>query len=130
MGLFIKTYNYSYFTLHILRQKALEYEGNSCRIHDFYHLEQPKTKFPEFILHSDCDGLYISKSSKQYNKIKEQTQRRYGTLICYFGDLDKLKQEVQELNPYMQNNLELDMLKVWNKFYNDVVNSRKFLYFR
>ena len=44
--------------------------------------------------------------------------------------LDKLKQEVQELNPYMQNNLELGMLKVWNNFYNDVINSRKFLYFR
>ena len=29
MGLFIKTYKHSYSALHCLRQKALEYEGNS-----------------------------------------------------------------------------------------------------
>lgn len=129
MGLYIKTYKYSYSTLHILRQKALEYEGNYCNIRNFYDLEKPKTKFKEFVLHSDCEGLYITKSSKQYEKIKKKILNQYGTLLCYFGDLDRLKIEVKELNTYMLNNLNYSYKKAWIDFYNDVMKARKILYF-
>ena len=150
MGLQIKTYSYSYLTLQVLRQKSLECEGNFCNIEDFYDREipdevegkfwdiedfctrgfLPKTKFKEFLFHSDCEGLYISKSSKQYEKIKKKTLNQYGTLFCYFGDLDILKIEVQELNTYMLNNLNNGYKKAWIDFYNDVMKARKILYFR
>lgn len=130
MGLDIKTYHYSYRTLHLLRQLALRYESVDIRIHDFYdQYPEVKTKFNEFIYHSDCEGFYISKSSKQYNKIKKKIQNRYGQLFCYFGDLDKLKKELNELNSYMLQNSEGLLKEAWIDFYNDVMSARKILEF-
>ncbi len=130
MGLDIKTYHYSYRTLHLLRQFALRYEGIDISIFDFYdQYPEVKTKFNEFIYHSDCEGFYISKSSKQYNKIKKKIQNRYGQLFCYFGDLDKLKKELNELNSYMLQNSEGLLKEAWIDFYNDVMSARKILEF-
>ena len=76
MGLGIKKYGYSYSTLHLLRQLALKYENIEIDIRSFYEQTLVTTKFKQFILHSDCDGLYISKTSKQYEKIKSEIIRR------------------------------------------------------
>lgn len=129
MGLDIKTYHYSYSTLHRLRQLALTYEGIPIPIMEFYNQNQIGTKFNEFIIHSDCSGLYISKSSKGYKQKKKEIQKRYKQLYCYFGDLDKLKQEVQELHPYMLEKAEGYLKKAWQDFYNDVMSARKILEF-
>ena len=125
MGLDIKTYHYSYAMIHRLRQLALNYEG----IKDFYYQNEITTRFKEFIIHSDCDGIYVSKSSKQYEKLKRKTERQYGQLDCYFGDLDKLKEEVQELNEYILKNTEYYVKQAWIDFYNDVMSARKILEF-
>ena len=101
MGLDINKYSYSYSVLQQLRQLALNYEGINIPICDFYDQFEITTKFNEFIIHCDCEGLYISKSSKQYEKYKKEAENRYGQLFCYFGDLDKLKEEVKELHPFM-----------------------------
>lgn len=129
MGLGIKTYHYSYSTLHRLRQLALNYEEIPIPIMEFYSQNQIGTKFNEFIVHSDCSGLYISKSSKQYRKYKKKIEKMYGQLFCYFGDLDKLKQEVQELHPYMLEKAEGYLKTAWQDFYNDVMSARKILEF-
>ena len=71
MGLDIKTYHYSYSMIHRLRQLALNYEGIDIPIMDFYDQNGVETKFKEFIVHCDCEGLYISKTSKQYEKKRE-----------------------------------------------------------
>lgn len=129
MGLDIKTYHFGYSTLHQLRQLALNYEGISIPIREFYDQNEFGTKFNEFIVHSDCGGLYISKSSKRYKKKKKEIQKRYGQLHCYFGDLDKLKQEVQDLHSYMLDNARGYLKDAWQKFYDDVMSARKILEF-
>lgn len=129
MGLAIKRYRYSYCTLQRLRQLALYYEGITIPIRNFYFQTAITTKFREFIIHSDCEGIYISKSSKQYKKLKRQIKNRYGTLVCFFGDLDKLKEEVQELNNYILKNTSGYLQDAWVAFYDDVMSSRKILEF-
>lgn len=128
MGLSIKKYHYSYSIIHRLRQLALNFEGIDIPIMDFYDQNKIRTKFNEFILHSDCDGLYISKTSKQYKKIKKKIEYKYG-LPYYFGDLDKLKEEVQELNEYILKNTDFFIKQAWIDFYDDVMSSRKILEF-
>lgn len=130
MGLTIKHYNYSYSCLHLLRQKALEYEGISIPIRDFYDQNKVTTRFREFIIHSDCEGIYVSKSSKLYYVRKEKILKSYGTLHCYMGDLDILKSEVKELNDFMHKNLSWTLLNAWCDFYKDVMSARKILEFR
>ena len=49
MGLDIKTYHYSYRTLHLLRQFALRYEGIDISIFDFYD-QYPEVKTFEEVL--------------------------------------------------------------------------------
>lgn len=129
MGLAIKRYRYSYCTLQMLRQLALNYEGITIPIHDFYFQTAITTKFREFIIHSDCEGIYISKSSKQYKKLKRQIKNCYGTLVCFLGDLDKLKEEVQELNNYILKSTSGYLQDAWVAFYDDVMSSRKILEF-
>ena len=129
MGLGIKKYGYSYSTLHLLRQLALKYENIEIDIRSFYEQTLVTTKFKQFILHSDCDGLYISKTSKQYEKIKSEIIRRYGQLEFYFGDLDELKREVQELNNYVLKNTKGYLQNAWIDFYDDVMSSKKILRF-
>lgn len=129
MGLDIKIYHYSYSMIHRLRQLALNYEGIDMPIMDFYDQNEVGTKFKEFVIHSDCEGLYISKTSKQYEKLKRKTERQYGQLDCYFGDLDKLKEEVQELNEYILKNAKYTVQQAWIDFYNDVMSARKILEF-
>ena len=128
MGLDIKTYHYSYSMIHRLRQLALNYEGIDIPIMDFYDQNEIRTKFREFVIHCDCEGLYISKTSKQYEKIKKKIEYKYG-LQHYFGDLDKLKEEVQELNEYILKNAEYFVKQAWIDFYNDVMSARKILEF-
>lgn len=132
MGLDIKSYHFSYNTLHRLRQFALDYEGINIPIMDFYDQTLVTTKkFKEFICHSDCEGIYISKSSKQYNKYKKKIKKTYGQLFCYFGDLDKLKKEVSELNDYILTKTQSSFYlnPAWTCFYNDVMSARKILKF-
>lgn len=129
MGLDIKKYHYSYSTLHYFRQLALKYDGINIPIRDFYNQTEVRTKFNEFVVHSDCEGLYISKSSKQYEKLKRETEKKYGRLHCYFGNLDKLKQEVMNLNRYILKNSEGYYKMAWLDFYDDVMNARKILEF-
>lgn len=129
MGLDIKTYHYNYSMIHRLRQLALNYERIDIPIMDFYYQNKVGTKFKEFIVHCDCEGLYISKTSKQYKKLKIKTERQYGQLDCYFGDLDKLKEEVQELNEYILKNAKYTVKQAWIDFYNDAMSARKILEF-
>ncbi len=129
MGLSIKTYKWSYSTLQSLRQFALDYEGINIPIREFYFRIDITTKFREFVVHSDCEGIYISKSSKQYEKLKKKIERRYGQSFCYFGDLDKLKEEVRELNDYILEKANGHIREAWINFYNDVISSRKILEF-
>lgn len=130
MGLDIKSYSFSYSMLHKIRQLALDYEGIDINIFDFYYMQDVETKFAAIIHHSDCDGVYVSKSSKQYDKLKKKYK---GSM---FGDLDKLKEEVQILKPYVQERFKDEpsnlcfVLKAFNRFYDDVMSTRKILEFR
>ena len=133
MGLSIKRYSHSYSTLHKLRQLALDCENIKMSIMAFYD-EMPfvHTKFAEFINHSDCEGIYISKKSKQYEKFKRQAIKAYGieNYKLYFGDLDKLKLEVEILNEYVnKNDISLHLKEAWDAFYKDIKYSRKIIEF-
>ena len=131
MGLAIKRYSYSYSTLHKLRQLALDCENIKMSIKDFYNMSLP-TKFTEFINHSDCEGIYISKKSKQYEKFKRQAIDAYGieNYKLYFGDLDKLKLEVEILNEYVnKTDISLHQKEAWDAFYKDIKYSRKIIEF-
>ena len=135
MGLTIKRYSRSYHGLHILRTAALRVEGIDMNTQDFYYADPSKikTKFPQFIIHSDCDGIYISKSSKQYDNLYKKWKRLSddeNDFRCLFGDLDELKKEVIELNKSIKNHLSDDFDKdSWDDFYQDVMNARKILEF-
>ena len=126
MGLQIKTYSYSYSRLHQLRQMALNYENINIPIDKFYFQNEVGTKFRQFICHSDCDGIYVSKASKQYDKLKIKWESIDKFM---FGDLDELKEEVKILKDYMLSNLNEWDKTAWIKFYNDVISSRKILEF-
>ena len=127
MGLDIKDYSYSYSRLHDLREMALRSEGINIPIREFYYQNKIGTKYNEFINHCDCEGIYISKKSKRFENIKKKIIKDFGQEHGYFGDLDKLKQEVKELNEYMLKNLEYT--SPWTDFYNDVMSSRMILEF-
>lgn len=131
MGLDIKRYSHSYSTLHLIRQLALTCEGNYTNIHDFYVQESAETSFSALINHSDCDGIYVSKSSKQYEKLKRKWKHP-----VLFGDLDKLKEECERLNKWIHSLNETDystlsygILNAWDHFYEDVKSARKILEF-
>lgn len=131
MGLDINNYSYSYGRLHQLRQLALDYERQEIDIKEFYYLPNPQTKFNEFINHSDCEGIYVSKNSPKYEEYKQEILEGYGQLECYFGDLDKLKEELNELNPYVQERLkDSPLLQSWNDFYEDVMDEDEIVEFR
>lgn len=127
MGLSIKEYSYSYSRLQDLREMALCSEGITIPIREFYYQNKIGTKYNEFINHCDCEGIYISKKSKQYEKYRKRIINNFGIDSGYFGDLDKLKEEVQELNEYMLKNLEFK--QPWIDFYNDVMSTRMILEF-
>lgn len=129
MGLDIVNYSYGYSTLHKLRQLALDYEGIKMDIRNFYDYPDIETRFNEFINHCDCDGIYVSKSNPNYKQLKKQTLDSFGSLNCYFGDLDKLKQEVQELNNYMLAHAGV-WKGAWIAFYTDVMEAEDILEFR
>lgn len=127
MGLWIKTYKHSYSMLHQIRQQALYCEGNKTDIFDFYNQEDAQTTFTQLINHCDCEGVYVSKSSKQYDRLK----RKY----CesgYFGDLDILKEECLRLSDYMKSkdcNAPDSVKSAFDKFAYDVLHTRKILKF-
>lgn len=126
MGLTIKTYDLGYSTLHILREAALRCDGIEMEIRDFYQQGQIGTKYREFVNHSDCDGVYVSKSSKQYDKLEKKWHLPFD-----FGDLDKLKEEVKELDKIIKEHLKDDYYEwAWKPFYNDVISSKNILEFR
>ena len=131
MGLDINNYSYSYSRLHQLRQLALDYEGQKIDIKEFYYLPNGQTKFNEFINHCDCEGIYVSKNSSKYEEYRQQTLKDFGQLEGYFGDLDKLKEELEELNPYVQERLKDSLLlQSWNDFYSDVMDEEEVVEFR
>lgn len=131
MGLDINNYSYSYSRLHQLRQLALDYEGQKIDIKEFYYLLNGQTKFNEFINHCDCEGVYVSKNSPKYEEYRQQTLKDFGQLEGYFGDLDKLKEELNELNPYVQEKLkDSPLLQSWNDFYSDVMEEDEIVEFR
>lgn len=127
MGLDIKDYHYNYAMLQRLRQAVLDIEGITIPIMDFYTHPDAETEYIEFIDHCDCEGVYISKSSKQYDKYVKQ----WGLGNGYLGDLDELKKEVQKLNPLMKEKLKDNdwVLKAWVDFYNDTMSAREILEF-
>lgn len=127
MGLGIKNYHYSYSRLQYLREMALRSEGINIPIREFYYQNKIGTKYNEFINHCDCEGVYVSKKSKQFEKYKKKMIKDFGQESGYFGDLDKLKCEVEELNEYMLKNLEY--ASPWIDFYNDVMSARMILEF-
>ena len=48
-----------------------------------------------------------------------------------FWDLDKLKEELNELNPYVQERLKDSLLlQSWNDFYEDVMDEDEIVEFR
>jgi hypothetical protein len=127
MGLTIKTYNYSYSMLQRLRQSVLEIEGITVPILEFYNRTDITTEYPQFVCHCDCEGIYISKTSKQYQKYL----KKWGADSQYFGDLEALKKEIKKLDKPMRDKL-LDnphILKSWVDFYNDAMSARKILEF-
>lgn len=129
MGLSIDTYSSSYRTLHVLRQFALDVEENPVKLwcYDYgdstncgkcvYCLidDNPSmTKFHEFINHSDCDGGYISYSQFGIDKSEMKIES--------WGDLDKLKEEVEELDK--RKDLVPDGYRdIWADFVEDVRNA-------
>ena len=123
MGLDIVRYHACYSTLHKFRQLALKYNGIDCDIFNFYKSDIP-TKFEAFIHHSDCDGYYVSKDYENFEQYKEEYENN--PVMC--GDLDKLKEEVQELNNYISNNCGL-YKGTWNNFYLDVMEAEGILKF-
>ena len=135
MGLSINRYYYPYGFLQALRRAALEVEGNQLSLSCiaviggsqcgicFYCKKAKgvaKTKFEEFIWHSDCDEGYISKKSKQYKKYKEKG----------YGDLDKLKKECEILNKKIKKFLIGRHQEAWDDYYKDISSAKMLLHYR
>lgn len=116
MGLSIVNYHQSYSTLHRLRQLALNCEGICIDIMNFYDADL-ETKFDAFINHSDCEGCYVFYGTSQHKEAIE----KWGDNSIYVGDLAKLKEEVKELDPYMQENADI-WIEAWNNFKDDIIN--------
>ena len=130
MGLDINRYSYGYSTLHELRARALECEKSKYHLDSlneesvlyFYSIcgdisgISDKTKYPEFINHSDCESGYIIDATMR--------QRKEG-----WGDLDLLKKEVIELNDFMVKTLDERYLGAWKCFIDDVENAYDILIF-
>ena len=123
MGLSIDTYNRCYSTLHRLRQLALNCEGINMDIMNFYDTDL-ETKFDAFINHSDCEGCYVFYGTLEH----KQAIEKWDDNSIYVGDLAKLKEEVKELDPYMQKNAG-GYLGAWNAFKQDVINEDSILEF-
>ena len=132
MGLDIIQYHFSCSMLHTLRQKALDFEGIDCNIMDFYFRKDITTKYRQFICFSDADGIYVTKDHPDYDRLKSEAMDKYGEYYwLYFGDLDKLREEVQELNDYMLANTVVGVKQAWVDYYMDVmVHSDKELKYR
>lgn len=133
MGLSIKKYSYGYSTLNSLRKHAARSLGKEyyCNYYEGIRLGKKCMKcilclcdhgfdvtYPEFFLHSDCDGGYISSTSKQVDKYH------------YYGDLDALKEEVKNLDPIMLKMEVYIYVQAWKDFRDDVLSARKLLHFR
>lgn len=133
MGLDIKTYHYSYSMLHTLRQAAIYCCGYNFNVYDFYKRDDcANYPFSIFVNFCDCEGMYVSTKSKQYDKLKKYAERTYdGPLNMYFGDLDELKTFVESINESMLEHFSdnLSCLWAWKAFYNDVMSSRMILEF-
>lgn len=138
MGLAINNYDYSYSRLHQLRQFALDVEGNEKKLmcRDYGTIKNcglciycgvdnniSITKYNELINHCDCDcdGGYISFNMFGIKEILDEKK-------VLWGNLDKLKEEVEELNKH--TNQLGDLLKVWQDFYDDVMSEEYVLMFR
>lgn len=133
MGLDIKEYSYSYSVLHRLRQAAIYCCGYDFYIWDFYNRSDcADYPFSIFVNFSDCDGMYVSKRSKQYEKLQKYVTNHYsGPLNMFFGDLDELKTFVKSINEAMTERLSASIsdLQAWRDFYSDVVSSRMIMKF-
>ena len=135
MGLDINDYSASYGQLHRLRQFALDVEFGKGKVdlHELYDKLpdedydkfKKETKFYEIINHSDCDGGYID-LKKMGLKIKNEDKFRKSLM---WGDLNKLKEEVEELNKHKEI-LEGWDLQSWDMFYSDVTEAVGILWFR
>lgn len=140
MGLDIVEYGYGYGTLHVLRQWALTVGGSKlkldcegaqrdcgkcayCKLSKAkYFDERAKiTKFYEFIDHSDCEGGYISFG-------KFGIKNPSSLLRCEWGDLDKLQEEVKELEKH-EEKIPESYKQAWEDFKEDVNGSDVFLRF-
>ena len=120
MGLAINNYRYSYSRLHRLREWALKVENNKNSLKEIYE-NKGRTKFDEFINHSDCDGGYISFNKFGITQIKNNND-------FLWENLDKLREEVEELNRHKET-LEDSDLESWNNFYNDITDSQDVVVF-
>lgn len=133
MGLDIKTYHYSYSMLQTLRQAAIYCCGYNFNVYDFYkRADRADYPFSIFVNFCDCEGMYVSIKSKQYDKLKKYAQRTFeGPVNMYFGNLDELKTFVASINESMLEHFSdnLSYLGAWKAFYKDVSSSRMILRF-
>ena len=126
MGLDINNYGYSYGTLHIIRQWALDTEGkgeklrcedfgkiDNCRKCVYCKFSQGKkpSGYVELINHSDCEGGY------------RKTQKRRNVM---WGKLKELKKEVRKLD---KNTPPENIKQAWEHFKNDVLGEQELLEF-
>ena len=141
MGLDIVKYSYSYGTLHRLREWAHEQVAKSGQKYSCYNSacgeclncwldtwdtncppsDVSKIKFRHFLIHSDCEGYYIG------GEIIGIKPGKY-FVDSYWGDLDCLKEEVEELNKH-KSSLSERLKDAWHDFYADVIAAKDILEF-
>lgn len=80
------------------------------------------TSFYEFICHRDNEGGYVS--GKVYGAKFFSDKNIY-----VWGDLDKLKVEVKEINRH-KSEMPKELHATWKNFYNDVLSSVQLLEFK
>ena len=146
MGLAINKYSYRYSILSSLRRWALTVENNKrklacfdygvkdfkgdrcgkciyCALHGNLSVKgrEKIVKFYEFIDHSDSDGGYISFSRFGIEKLSDK-------VIGFWGDLDQLKSEIEELDKHTKT-LNEKYHSAWKDFREDVFESEDILRF-
>jgi hypothetical protein len=125
MGLNIKKYSYGYSMLQRLREGALQVEKNLGTLKQVYKDDNFNTKFTAFIEHNDCEGGYLSKTSKKFKEIEKYSNDWYD----WGHSLEDLKKECDILNQEIYKYLSGVEFKAWQDFYSDVKSAKKILKF-